>query len=871
MKPVKHLQDVLIRLAVFAVAFFFSSFGISEELEDFLIINGQPVSFEGTAIQIPQYASFAEDPHANWKAEDVFDGMFEKEFLKSETPFGNFGFTSSAYWLHFEFDTNHSSLSDELILVMNAATLDEVSLYIQDKKGNITRKESGYRKEVSTRDVRHHNYIFKVDPSLGNNYLLRAKSNTSLVFPLEVWQEKDFEQQNYVDVIFMGIYIGVLLAMFFYNLFIYVSTREHAYLFYILFIVSYSLLQSTLDGLIGLWVWGDSTVFRGYDLMILPGLSGIMAILFTNSFLHVKENQPKFHHIMMLTVVVLVISVLLNLLTNGQAISLSAYASLWVTFLLTVVGFYALKLGQPGARFFIVAWLFLLAGTATYLIHLMGVFTNMLVLVYSMKTGSAIEIVLLSLGLADRFNHERRVKEKLEMEKHEMENRARILATVDTRTGMPNRAQLQQQLAYYGSERNDFSLVLMKVRGFKQINNTLGHENGDELLKLIGLKIDSVVGGEKFRTLFVGQNGEGLPSRVAVVDSLTFAVILSDYQQETLMEIASQIKDEVSGTIEFHDIIIDLEMLLGLSFCQFTEMKNSSRIVHEAQVGLAAAAKMERQIGVYSPLIDPYSEEKLSLMGHLRTAVANESLDLYCQPQMTVDEMKLVGFEALLRWKDQKGRFVSPSSFIPLAESCGVIRPLTRWVIRQSLLRLSELHKQLPEAHVSINLSVSNLREDDLVHFIRNQLQEFSISPEQVKFEITESSMIENEDVALNRLLQLRRLGCRISIDDYGSGYASLGYLKQLPISEVKIDRSFVKGLADSQDDQVIVKTTIAMCHDLGLNVVAEGVETLEVLNLLRDFSCDVAQGYFLGKPEPFTSKVVNDWLSMHKDKESHS
>jgi len=130
-----------------------------------------------------------------------------------------------------------------------------------------------------------------------------------------------------------------------------------------------------------------------------------------------------------------------------------------------------------------------------------------------------------------------------------------------------------------------------------------------------------------------------------------------------------------------------------------------------------------------------------------------------------------------------------------------------------------------------------------------------------VKFEITESSMIENEDMALNRFLQLRRLGCQISIDDYGSGYASLGYLKQLPISEVKIDRSFIMGLAESADDQVIVKATIHMCHELGLKVVGEGVETLEVLKLLKTFECDFAQGYLLGRPAPFSAQEVQAWI----------
>jgi EAL domain-containing protein (putative c-di-GMP-specific phosphodiesterase class I)/GGDEF domain-containing protein len=848
---------------MFVFAFLFvGAKGLWAQASDsFLMLNGERVSFEGSAIQLPFHSFFAEDQKANWTPEDVFAGKFDQHFIKHDELFGNFSFTQSAYWLRFEIDLEQSQVSDEILLVMNAATLDEVALYIQNEAGLITRKESGYRLGVKTRDVRHHNYIFRVNPAQGEKFLMRAKTNTSLVFPLEAWRESDFHQQNYIDVILMGVYLGVLAAMFFYNAFIYVSTREHAYLFYILFIISYGLLQSTLDGLLGLWVWGDTTALRGYDMMILPSLSGGLAILFSANFLRTKEALPKSHRLMMATVVLLMLTIILNLVSNGQAIQISAYLSLWVTILLFTVGVLALRAGQLGARFFMLAWLFLIVGTATYLIHLLGVFTNMLVLVYSMKTGSSIEILLLSLGLADRFNQERRLKEKLETEKNEIENRAQVMATVDTRTGMPNRAQLQQQIAAYNKEKKDFCLVLMKVRGFKQINNTLGHENGDELLKLVGLKIDSVLAGDQFMTLSVGENGEGLPGNVAVVDSLTFAFILSDYESNELEDVAITLKEGVSGTIEFQEIILDIEILLGLTDCDSKEEKNSHRIVHEAQVALAAAAKFERQIGLYSPLIDPYSENQLSLMGHLRTAVADEALDLYCQPQLEMNEMKLVGFESLLRWKNEKGEFVSPDSFIPLAESCGVIRPLTRWVIRQSLLRLRELQKRFPEAKVSINLSVSNLREDDLVHYVRNQLQELAVKPDCVKFEITESSMIENEETALSRLLRLRRLGCRVSIDDYGSGYASLGYLKQLPISEVKIDRSFIQGLVENIDDQVIVKATISMCHDLGLQVVAEGVETEEVLRLLKSFGCDVVQGYLLGRPVQYTKEVVDEWV----------
>ncbi len=827
----------------------------------YLQINGEKVQFErGEAIQVPQYAQFAEDKYAQWTPEDVFLGLYDNTFFDNDSLFGNFSFTDSAYWMSFDIDWERSNVLDELIFVINAATLDEVSLFVQADDGQIIKKISGYRKPKSTQDIPHHNYVFHLNPHDGKRFLVRGKSNTSLIFPLEIWNYQDFYLQNYADVILIGAYFGVLLIMFFYNLFIYISTRDRSYLFYILFILSYGGLQTTLDGSLGYWIWGESTTFRGYDLMFFSALSAILSLLFSAQFLNAKETNPWLFKIMISTAVLLGFCFVLSVITDGAAIKLVAYLSLWTTILLFCAGLIALRAGQPGAEYFVFAWLFLILGTVAYLLGLFGLYHNMDILVYSMKLGSSLEVVLLSLGLADRMNRERREKEILETERVELKSKAQMMASVDTRTGMPNRAQLQQQLDIYSKSHMSFSLILLKVMGFKRINNTLGHENGDELLKLLALKIDSVFSDGSIPIFTVGNNAEGVPSDVAVVDSLTFAAIVNEAEPGRLENVALNLKEQVSGTIEFKNVMLDLEILIGVTTNVGTQPKNSERIVHEAQVGMAAANKFEQHIGVYSPLIDPYSEDQLSLMGLLRQAVLEEGLDVYFQPQLDIETLQLIGFESLLRWKDANGRYIDPGSFIPLAESCGVIRPLTRWVIKQSLMRLAEVQVQVPEAQVSINLSVSNLREDDLVAYIRDQLKVYGLEARRVKFEITESSMIENEELALNRLLQLRRLGCLISIDDYGSGYASLGYLKQLPISEVKIDRSFVQDLAANHDDQVIVKATIAMCHDLGLKVVAEGVENEEGLALLKNFGCDTAQGFLLARPAPYSRNVVDEW-----------
>lgn len=831
--------------------------------EEFIYLEKQKVTLNKKGIPIGDYIDFAEDEQGTWLAQEIFDGKYQHLFVPNTSAFASFGFTESVFWLGFEIDFSASQYADELFLVLNAPTLDYLTLYVQDGRGDISQKNTGYRFPASSRDVEHHSYVFKLDHTLDSpqKYLLRVQSTTSLVMDLTLWKPSAFYKQDYFNTILIGAYYGVLLVMFFYNLFIFISIRDISYLYYILFIAAYGIMQFTLDGMLGHLVWGEVVTFRGIDLVIVAAISGICAIAFSISFLQTKTTLPRLHQVLVATMVLEVVLIVLSLLSGVMLVKYVVYLSLWITLLLIVVGIFAFRAGQHGAKYFLLAWTFLLMGSASYLLNILNVFSSIFFMTYGMKMGSAVEIVLLSLGLADRMNEVRRSREQLLLERSEFETRTHLLASVDTRTAMPNRAQLQQQLARYSIDPRHFSLILMKVMRFKQINNTLGHENGDELLKLLALKIDSVFSSKRDMALSVGNNAEGIPSNIAVVDSLTFAAIIKAHESRAVNDFAVQIREEISGTIEFKNVLIDLEIVMGISSHDHTFVKSPEKMVHEAQVGLAAATRLEQRIALYTPLIDPYSEKQLSLMGYLRKAVSDESLNLYYQVQVDIKTQRLAGFEALLRWKDLTGQYVSPMSFIPLAESCGVIRPLTRWVIRQALSTLAELQKHRPDIYISVNLSVSNLREDDLVQYIRHQIKEFSVNPACIKFEITESSMIENEELALNRLLQLRRLGCQISIDDYGSGYASLGYLKQLPISEVKIDRSFIMGLNENQDDQVIVKATIKMCHDLGLMVVAEGVETEETLELLKSFDCDVAQGYLLGRPAPMADPENQKWL----------
>ncbi|MDX5329225.1 MAG: EAL domain-containing protein, partial [Marinobacter sp.] len=254
-----------------------------------------------------------------------------------------------------------------------------------------------------------------------------------------------------------------------------------------------------------------------------------------------------------------------------------------------------------------------------------------------------------------------------------------------------------------------------------------------------------------------------------------------------------------------------------------------------------------------------YSAESLTLVSELRHAIDNHALALYLQPKLSLKSRQIVGYEALIRWPDRE-QPVTPDQLIALAEQSGLIKPLTRWVLQEALHLRSRLLELGFDAGIAVNISPNNLREPDFAVFVQRLMQSFHAHMGAITFEVTETSMMQDPVNSLKALNALNAAGIPLSIDDFGSGYSSLSYIKQLPASEIKIDRSLITELSHREEDRVIVRTTIDMCHSLGYTVVAEGVEDEETLALLEDMGCDLIQGYILTRPLPFDGLV--DWMS---------
>jgi EAL domain-containing protein (putative c-di-GMP-specific phosphodiesterase class I) len=287
---------------------------------------------------------------------------------------------------------------------------------------------------------------------------------------------------------------------------------------------------------------------------------------------------------------------------------------------------------------------------------------------------------------------------------------------------------------------------------------------------------------------------------------------------------------------------------------------DADTLLRRADVAMYVAKRSGVGHAVYSAEQDQHSPMRLALVSELRHAIDENELSLYFQPKVSLATSQVTSVEALVRWKHSRHGMLSPDLFIPIAEQTGLIRPLSEWVLEAALRQYNRWRQDDLDLGVAVNLSMRNLHEPELAEMIRHLLARWGVPPARLTIEITESSLMADAARAMEVLDRLRGMGVGISIDDFGTGYSSLAYLKRLPVQELKIDKSFVSHMARDDNDAAIVRSTIGLAHDLGLAVVAEGVEDETTLERLTSISCDVIQGYFVSRALP--AAALTTWLA---------
>jgi len=414
--------------------------------------------------------------------------------------------------------------------------------------------------------------------------------------------------------------------------------------------------------------------------------------------------------------------------------------------------------------------------------------------------------------------------------------RLQVLATTDALTGLTNRYQFRERLEEMVSEavstNSPMTLLLIDMDGFKEINDTLGHLVGDEVLILIADRLKdafserceiSRLGGDEFCILASGISGAGEAEKIA---------------------------REVGEILSQRQRVGEVDMKLGASvgYCLCPEQAQTA----EEALAFADTAMFhakEHRLGYarYAPEMTQRLVEYRTVQQKLSLALEREEFFLVYQPQVCLESKEVIGVEALLRWRND-GQVVPPIHFIHLLERSHEILPVGAWIIRESCRQISEWNSKGFRLKISVNVSALQFNDERFYDCIVNSINEFGINPNQLDFEITEGLLIDDVSAAVAKLNQIKSLGASLSIDDFGTGYSSLAYLRQFPIDRLKIDRSFVKNIPDS-DDGVIASSIIMLAKALGMSVLAEGVETVEQLNFLRYHDCNEYQGYFFSPP----------------------
>ena len=409
----------------------------------------------------------------------------------------------------------------------------------------------------------------------------------------------------------------------------------------------------------------------------------------------------------------------------------------------------------------------------------------------------------------------------------------------DMLTGMPNRRQFVERAttairAALRLKRSG-AVLLLDLDRFKDVNDTLGHASGDLLLCQVAERLVSA-----------SRTGE----LVARLGGDEFAVLLRGGDAALAESVARRIAAAFDAPLTLEDHTIDMGAGIGMA-CWPQHAADADVLLSRAEVAMYAAKRRTEGPLMYHAAIDAASAQTLSLLTELRQALERNELRLYLQPKLTLDTGRVGGAEALVRWQHPQRGLVPPMEFIPFAEQTGFIRQMTMWVFEEAARHWLLLQAEGIPLILSVNLSTRDLLDTELPQKFDSLLVKHRVPAEAFCLEITESAIMDDPQRALGTLNRLAGLGFKLSIDDFGTGYSSLAYLKRLPVNELKIDKSFVMSMERDQDDAKIVRSTIDLAHNLGLTVVAEGVENAKVLELLRELDCDEAQGYHMGRPMP--------------------
>ncbi|WP_028869860.1 bifunctional diguanylate cyclase/phosphodiesterase [Psychromonas arctica] len=418
-------------------------------------------------------------------------------------------------------------------------------------------------------------------------------------------------------------------------------------------------------------------------------------------------------------------------------------------------------------------------------------------------------------------------------------------ANHDPLTDLPNRNLLSKTMNQLITQQQSFQVFHLNLSRLNDVNDTLGREVGDKVIKELASRLQHLHQKNHFKAL-------------AHIGADEFVLLA---ENRNVDEIITQLNVELEPTFNYQGISLHFQVRVGIAAYP-EHATNAKSLLQMAVMALHSAKKQSKLVQIYHPDLDINTVERLNLINDLKQAIPAGELTLHFQPKMCLKTRKVTHAEALVRWEHPTLGMIPPDNFIYIAEQTGQIKALTRWVFITALAQYNAWKTQGIDLNIAINISAENLKESDFHQFIYQSMIAANVPAKKITLEVTESSVVEDPEAAIKVLAEFKDYGMKISIDDYGTGYSSLAQLKQLPVHELKIDKSFIQNIENDEDDRIIVRSTIELAHNMGLHVVAEGIEDEFALNWLSDHGCELAQGYYISRPKPAID--LTPWLLTH-------
>lgn len=757
-------------------------------------------------------------------------------------------FSRATHWLKYQVK-NRFSKNTHFVLHIDNPMLAKLELYeVNDisslntlKNSPLMTKPSVTKMTVESDVFPHHK--FSLQNGEQKTFFLKTQTFKHPYVPLMLYSEENFLNKKSLNQMIFIVFISTILIMVFYNLVIYRALKDKIYLIYVAYLFNCLLLLGSTNGFgyyifspeIQHWLNANSLLFH-YGVVL-------SLLFFTLYFLKYNEYQNKRYKISIWIAGVYSFIAIISYSYDPTLHTRIFFTSMPLFYFLCIVLIIArIKSDFSWGRFYFLSWIPLLTGAAIQPLVLLNILEYSLLTRHAFTFGIIIEILFMTCALADRIR------------KHEKDR----IQNISFHTGslIPRKVSLETTLAQLISEgKKSTHVLVIRPENIDTITLYIDDNAKALLFKTLYEALSKMV-NERHSVISFTNSHE----KLCLLENNRFALIIANNKQNDLSDLIKAIQKTIVDHYHIEDFTITLSAEVGVA--KYPEHGDSiDSLISHAQVACNHAEQSATKWTFYLHEDSEQNHNFMSLAKDLKKALSNNEFEIYHQPQVDLKTLRVCGSECLIRWKHKTLGHVPPPTFISIAENIGLINQLTLWVVEQSLSQHAQITENEKFNHmVSINISGKDIESANFFVDVTKIIEDSEISPEKIIFEITESSAIINNQRAVEVIEKLTSIGITISIDDFGTGYSSLSYINALPFQELKIDRQFVEGVCDEPKRKVIAENSVKMAKGLGLEVVAEGVNSKLDEDTLRQFGCDIGQGYYYARPMPIDDYI--DWLS---------